>query len=107
GLEFKIFMDDASSVARLAQLTEKTNQFNTNKQPLTEKEVSNFISDPSHKVFFGQLTDRFGDYGITNLAIAEKQNSHWEIKQFLMSCRVIGRGVEEAFLSAIANHAKN
>lgn len=107
GLELMIFTDDASSVARLAQLMEKTNQFNTNKQPLAEEEIISLISSPSHKVFHGQLLDRFGDYGITNLAIVENKNAEWHIKHFLMSCRVIGRGAEEAFLSFIARAAQD
>lgn len=105
-LEFQIFIDDASSLSRLAQLTEKTNQFNTNKQPLTEKEIEELILNPEYKIFHGRLTDRFGDYGITNFAITESKNGYWEIGQFLMSCRVIGRGVEESFLSAMANSAQ-
>lgn len=106
GLEFQIFADDSSSVARLAQLTEKTNQFNTHKQPLTEEQILSLVADANYKVFYGRLTDRFGDYGITNLAIMKNKGGRWEIDQFLMSCRVIGRGVEEAFLSALAGWAK-
>ncbi len=106
GLEFEVFVNDLSSVARLAQLTEKTNQFNINKLPLAEKEMIDLINDPKYKVLHGRLLDRFGDYGIVNLAIAENRGELWHLKQFLMSCRVIGRGAEEAFLSSIARLAK-
>lgn len=105
GLELQIFVDDDSSVARLAQLTEKTNQFNINKCPMTEQEIRELIRNPKYKVLHGRLTDRFGDHGITSLAIVENKKDRWNIKYFLMSCRVIGRGVEEALLSFIAKLA--
>lgn len=107
GLELQIFVDDLEAVARLAQLTEKTNQFNINKQPLTEDEVSSLINHPEYKIFHGRLTDRFGDHGIINLAIIKKQDDVWHLEQLLMSCRVIGRGVEDAFLFVIGQAAKN
>ena len=107
GLELQIHVDDSASLSRLAQLTEKTNQFNVNKQPLTEKEIKKLIASSRHQVWHGHLMDRFGDYGITNLAIAEHKKDRWKIGQFLMSCRVIGRGVEEAFLSAMAGLAQS
>lgn len=106
GLEFHIFTDEPSTVARLAQMTEKTNQFNFNKQPMSEKKILNLIKNPKYKVFYGRLIDRFGDYGITNFAVAEDKGSLWNISHFLMSCRVIGRDVEKAFISSIARSAK-
>jgi FkbH-like protein len=105
-LELQVFIDDQSSVARLAQLTAKTNQFNVNKRPLTKDEILALISHPEYKVFHGRLLDRFGDHGIINLAIVKNQDSVWHLEQLLMSCRVIGRGVEEAFLAAIGQTAK-
>jgi len=107
GLELQIFIDNSSSVARLAQLTEKTNQFNINKQPLTEDEILSLINKAEYKIFYGRLTDRFGDHGIVNLAIIKNQADSWHLEQLLMSCRVIGRGVEEAFLSSVGQVAKN
>jgi len=106
GLEMRFFEDDSTSIARLAQMTGKTNQFNVNKIPMTEEEMANFIASPEHKVFYASVADRFGEHGITNLAIAKKAGDVWNLEHFLMSCRVIGRGVEDAFLSAIAENAK-
>ena len=106
GLELEVFLDDYSSVARLAQLTEKTNQFNVNKKPLSEDEVRELIDHPDYKVFYARVSDRFGDYGITNLAVAKKRDGPWNLKYFLMSCRSIGRGIEDAFLSFIGDVAR-
>jgi FkbH-like protein len=106
GLELHVFEDDPTSIARLSQMTGKTNQFNVNKIPMTEEEMEKFIAHPDYKVFHGYVTDRFGEHGITNLAIVKKDTDIWNIEHFLMSCRVIGRGIETAFLSAVANSAQ-
>jgi FkbH-like protein len=106
GLEIRFFEDDPSAVARLAQMTGKTNQFNVNKIPMTEEEMTERIAHPGYKVFHASVADRFGEHGITNLAIAKTDDNEWKIEHFLMSCRVIGRGIEDAFLSAIAESAR-
>jgi len=100
-LELQIFIDDDKAISRLSQLTEKTNQFNINKHPLTEDELFELIRSPGHRVIHGRLVDRFGDYGIVILAILFETEKYLHIDQLLMSCRVIGKGVEEAFLSVI------
>ncbi|TRZ52987.1 HAD-IIIC family phosphatase [bacterium] len=106
GLELRIFEDEPTSIARLSQMTGKTNQFNVNKIPLSEEEIQEFIRHPEYKVFYGSVTDRFGTHGITNFAVVKKDGETWNIDHFLMSCRVIGRGIEEAFLSEIIQSAK-
>jgi len=106
GLELQIFTDDPSQLARLAQLTSKTNQFNFNKHELSEKDIADFINNKDYQVFYGRLTDCFGDYGIISFAIVKKDAELWQIDQFLMSCRAIGRGAEEAFLATIAKVAR-
>lgn len=107
GLELICSEGDDSAVARLAQLTEKTNQFNTHKRPLTEDEVRSYMASPVHRIFHGRLLDTFGDYGIVTFALVEDRGEEWHIDQLLMSCRVFGRGVEEAFLSYIADRARS
>lgn len=106
-LELEVFIDELSSIARLAQLTEKTNQFNVNKEPLSEDKIRRLIEHPQYGVFYARVKDRFGDYGITNFAVALKKEKTWDLKYFLMSCRSIGRGIEDAFLSFIGSIAKN
>lgn len=105
GIEMEVFIGDHSSVARLSQLTEKTNQFNVNKKSLNEKEMRELIDNPGFKVFHARIRDKFGDYGITNVAIVETKDTLWRIEQFLMSCRSIGRGIEEAFFHFICKTA--
>ncbi|KKU91481.1 MAG: hypothetical protein UY23_C0001G0087 [Candidatus Jorgensenbacteria bacterium GW2011_GWA1_48_11] len=104
-LELSVYKDDDSAVARLAQLTGKTNQFNTNKNPLSEEEIKKYILSPKHIVFHGGLRDKFGDYGIIALALVERNQEAWKVESLLMSCRALGRGAEEAFLGFIAGEA--
>jgi FkbH-like protein len=105
-LELFVYKNDDSCIARLAQLTEKTNQFNIAKHPYTEEELTGFISNPMYEVYHGRLQDSFGDYGVVIFAIVAKNESIWHIETFLMSCRVFGRGVEDALFCRILEDAK-
>lgn len=105
-LELFVYEDDNKNIARLSQLTEKTNQFNTCKKPLTESEVMGYIESQDHGVFYGKLQDRFGDHGVIIFAIVKKNTSNWHIESLLMSCRVFGRNVEDAFLTTILKRAQ-
>ena len=104
-LELQVFEDDDSCLPRLAQLTEKTNQFNIDKRLFTETDIRAFIGSPKHKIFHGRLQDRFGDYGIIIFAVVDTDEDRWHLSTMLMSCRVFGRGVEDAFLGLIAKRA--
>jgi FkbH-like protein len=106
GLEIKIHKNDKNALERLSQLTEKTNQFNTNKHPYNTEELQSLMENPKYEVLHARVLDRFGDHGVTAMAIINTENDRWNIGSFLLSCRIIGRGVEEAFLSSIAKYAK-
>jgi FkbH-like protein len=106
-LEVQVFRNNPESADRLAQLTEKTNQFNTNKHPLTPEEVRALVDSSGDEVFHARVTDRFGDHGITAVAFISKPDGRWHIDTLLMSCRVLGRGIEEAFMHAIGSAAEN
>jgi FkbH-like protein len=91
--------------ARVAQLTQRTNQFNSSLKRRTVEEVT--ALSPDAAVLILKVRDRFGDYGLTGLAIMRQDPALevWEIDTLLMSCRVLGRGVEDAFLHAMAETA--
>lgn len=107
GFRIQIFENEKSSLERLSQLTEKTNQFNTNKWPLTVAELTLYIENPEYLISHARVMDKFGDYGITAFALVRKGLSTWRIESLLLSCRVIGRGVEEAFVASIARRAES
>ena len=90
-------------VARVSQLINKTNQFNLTTLRKSASEVAALIADPAFKVVAWRVADRFGDYGLVGVAILEIGGEAADIETLLMSCRVLGRGVEEAVLAALAD----
>jgi len=99
---------DKFSIPRISQLTLKTNQFNLTTKRYQEESISNFVKDKNMLVGCAQVEDKFGDNGITCVFIIDKTNSNeWNIDTFLLSCRIIGRKVEDAIMSYIINLAKN
>ncbi len=97
----------AATLARAAQLTQKTNQFNTTTRRYTEQQLATFAADSSHRIFTARVTDRFGDNGIVGLAIVALTAEEWTLDTFLLSCRVIGRTVETAMLATLAERARS
>ncbi len=101
-----IRVNDSNLVFRMAQLTQKTNQFNLTLRRLTEAEMRGFLARSECQVFAGSLTDRFGDHGIVALMIIEEGPTAWCVEVCLMSCRVLGRGFEGAFATAVFSHLR-
>ena len=96
------------TIPRISQLTLKTNQFNLTTKRYQEEDVRKFSQDKKKIIGCAQVEDKFGDNGITNVFIIDKENEReWVIDTFLLSCRVIGRGIEHAILSQIFKDAKN
>jgi len=93
-------------VARVAQLTQRTNQFNVTTRRYSESDIQRLSGDPRWVARAYSLTDRFGDSGVISVALARKEKSAWVLDTFLMSCRVIGRTVETAILALIAAEAR-
>lgn len=91
---------------RVAQLTQRTNQFNMTTRRYTELDIKRFREGPGYLVRAYRLEDRFGDNGIISVVIIKKQDKSWYLDTFLMSCRVIGRTVETAILALVAQEAR-
>ncbi|MBA7536951.1 hypothetical protein ES705_29217 [subsurface metagenome] len=89
------------NLARISQLTQKTNQFNFTTKRYSENDISNLSHNSNNIIFTGRVKDKFGDYGIVLLLIVEVQSKQAFIDTFLMSCRVIGRFVENTFINKI------
>jgi FkbH-like protein len=97
----------AQTVARVAQLTQKTNQFNLTTRRYTEQQLTELMAQPAWRLFSVRVQDRFGDNGLVGAAFLHHTSDGWEIDTFLLSCRVIGRTVETAFLSSLAVQARS
>jgi FkbH-like protein len=95
-------------LARSVQLLAKTNQFNLTTRRHSAAEVEEFASGPGCQAIAVRVRDRFGDAGVVGLALARNQGDSCLIDSLLLSCRVIGRGIETALLAHLAeNAAKN
>jgi FkbH-like protein len=99
---------DALGQARITQLINKTNQFNLTTRRYTDQEVAAVMADPDAITLQVRLTDRYGDNGMIAVIIAKPADSPNElmIDTWLMSCRVLGRQVEQATLNVLAAQAR-
>jgi FkbH-like protein len=95
-----------STLPRIVQLINKTNQFNLTTRRYTEQQLLELLSQPRWHCFSIRLRDRFADNGLVGVAVTHEQEDACEIDTLLLSCRVIGRTVETAFLSFLAQHAR-
>jgi len=94
------------TLARVAQLTQKTNQFNLTTRRYSEQQVTAMADDPACQVLSIRVKDRYCDNGLVGVAVTRDAGDACTIDTFLLSCRVIGRGVEAAFLAHMAEQAR-
>lgn len=99
--------DCSTEIPRMSQLTQKTNQFNMTTRRYQEEDIEKFCKSKDYLVLGVKVRDKFGDNGLTGLAIVEKGQSEWKIDTFLLSCRIIGRKVEDLIIAYIVKKAKN
>tara|TARA_R110002096_G_scaffold74101_1_gene175670 strand:- start:232072 stop:233658 length:1587 start_codon:yes stop_codon:yes gene_type:complete len=93
---------DEFSAVRVAQMTQKTNQFNLTTKRYEVADILEF-AQKGHLVYHMAVTDKFGDSGITLLSIAKINGDSAEIDLFLLSCRILGRGIETEFFKGLMN----
>ena len=93
------------TLARVSQLTQKTNQFNLTTRRYTETQIAEMATKPEWNIFSIKVRDRFGDHGLVGVAITHDERDQCEVDTFLLSCRVIGRTVETALLAHLAESA--
>lgn len=103
-LQIKIEIQTAkdTNISRIAQMTQKTNQFNLTTRRYTESDLKNMITEGA-QVYCINVSDKFGDSGITGCAIIKNN----EIDELLLSCRILGKGIENEFLKQILRILKN
>jgi FkbH-like protein len=95
------------NLPRAAQLLNKTNQFNLKIRRMDESAFWNWANEPGNAVFVFNVADRFGDFGLTGLVSFSRCGKDTEIVDFVMSCRVMGKKVEEALLGYVVSQALN
>ena len=97
-LDIHLTIEEANefNIQRIAQMTQKTNQFNLTTKRYTDADIKSFIED-GWKIWCLSVSDKFGDNGITGCVIVNGN----EIDTFLLSCRILGKGIEVAFAKKI------
>ena len=106
-IKIKIKLDDKFSISRISQLILKTNQFNLTTKRYQEEQIKEFVKDETMIVGCSEIEDKFGENGITNVFIIKTKPNEWIIDTFLLSCRIMGRGIEEGIIGKILEIAKN
>ncbi len=101
-MELEIKGADEMTIGRIAQMTQKTNQFNLTTQRYEVSDIQNFLNRGALVYCLG-VKDKFGDNGTTVATIINIDEDQAEIDSFLLSCRILGRGIEKAFLKHMLN----
>lgn len=94
--------------SRIAQLTQRSNQFNLRTVRYTEDEIERIANDDKYLTIYYTLKDKFGDHGLVSVVILEKQSdTEVFVNTWLMSCRVLKRGMEEFIINKLVERAKD
>jgi len=105
-MKFIICEAEEEDLNRAEELTVRTNQLNATGITYDYDDLNFFRKSKNHKLLVCELIDKYGSYGKIGLALIELNKESWHLKLFLMSCRVISRGVGTVFLSYILFEAK-
>lgn len=108
-LELKINVENLNenNIKRASQLLNKTNQMNLRTRRLTEEELRSWARKNGNQFWCFSVNDRFGEYGLTGLVGVTIQDQSVSVIDFVLSCRVMGRGVENSMLGFILNQVKS
>ncbi len=90
-------------MARIAQLTNKSNQFNLTTRRYTQAELEQIAADNAYITLYGKLEDKFGDNGVVSVLIGHREKEILHMDLWLMSCRVLKRDMEYAMLDTLAH----
>lgn len=98
-----IIVANEFNISRIAQMTQKTNQFNLTTHRYTESQIKQLLAD-GWRIYCINVSDRFGDNGITGaIFLRPIADNQVEIETLLLSCRILGKGIEQAFLYYLLN----
>jgi FkbH-like protein len=100
-MEITIQENNQAHIERITQLTQKTNQFNLTTQRYTENQIDLLMNKVNNYIFSVFVKDKFGESGLTALCIISSKNEVATLDTFLISCRIMGRNIELAFLDYI------
>jgi len=108
GLNLSIVVEQAEPAQfnRICQLTQRTNQFNFTTRRYSESEIHSFSAEPCTRLVAVSVKDRFGDYGLVGVMLARLGTESVDVDTFLLSCRVLGKGVEHRMTGYLGELAR-
>jgi FkbH-like protein/FkbM family methyltransferase len=104
-LRIEVGVPTEDQLDRVSQLTLRTNQFNFTTIRRSKSEIERLLAREDARCLVVRVVDRFGDYGLVGVLIYEKKADRYRVDTFLLSCRVLGRGVEHALVSQLGKQA--
>lgn len=107
GLRVRFRKAAASDLDRLTELVQRTNQFNTTTMRYTKRELTAFMSSVAHDVYTAEVVDKFGSFGLVAVVVVSRAPGELVFESFVMSCRAMGFGLEQAFLRLILDAEPN
>ena len=108
-LETKVQVEGINScnIQRVTQLLNKTNQMNLTTRRLTEEELKRWVGERNHWMRVIRVSDKFGDAGLTGIMSLDANNDRGKIVDFILSCRVMGRKIEETMVCIVWSYARD
>jgi FkbH-like protein len=106
-MQMTIARFDPYHLPRIAQLIQRSNQFNLTTRRLTESDCAELMTDPAFIPLYAKLSDRLGDHGLIGVVVLEPLQGELAIRDWLMSCRVLKRGVEAALMNEVFQLARD
>ena len=101
GLTVTLARDDTTRVARISELSQKSNQFNLTTIRYTPADIARLMADPAAAVWSLEVADKFGAAGLTGVVVVRREGETASVESLFMSCRVLGRGIEFAIWPTI------
>lgn len=97
---------DAVHFSRIAQLTNKSNQFNLTTKRFTQAQIEQIAGNPGYITLYGRLSDKFGDNGVVSLIVGRIKGKEVHVELWLMSCRVLKRNMEFAMMDTLVERCQ-
>lgn len=105
-LKMRISKAKEEDLQRVEELTVRTHQLNTTGYTFSYQELKDMLEDPKYEILVAELSDKYGTYGKIGIALLERSEEAFTIKLFLMSCRVMSRGVGNVMMKYIMDCAE-
>jgi FkbH-like protein len=106
-IQMKINIATELDIGRIGELIERTNQLNSTGVHYNKKQIIALLHNPIYQIYIATVWDKYGSYGRSGLVIARLDNRVYEISLFIVSCRLMGKGIAQSLLAYFAHYASD